>query len=477
LRVLLVLTGIAALLRLGTLGDQSLWVDEELTKLSSQSDFGSFLRDLVDVESNPPLYPLVSWVWAHVAGTSEFALRLPSAIAGTALVPASFYALAEVLNVRGRLFLAALVAVNPFLIWYSQEARAYSLVTLLTTLSLLFFLRALRGYERRTIMWWAGTSVLALLTHYFALFIVLPEGLYLCLRARGAARRDAVFATGGTALVLLALAPLAAAQRAHGGVGHITSDPVWGRVESGAREFMVGAYGTTVRGMTVATLALFAVGGILLVLRAESRERRNIAPVALVAFTALVVPVALAVVNLDYFTVRGFLIGWPPLFALSVAGMSARRAGLFGGVAFAGLSLLFAYSSAVVARQEVLQRDDWRDASRELGAPRPDRAILLSPGAWMPYFRAYRPRLVPLRSDAVTSIDEMDVLVMNRFAAAEPIRPPAPRFTEVSRHQAPTYTLVRFRAPAAIKVRPGGVLHEPLPGEWPNGHSAFGVER
>ena len=64
---------------------------------------------------------------------------------------------------------AAFAAVNPFMIWYSQEAREYMLLVALCAASLLFFARAWnRAPAGRDLLWWAVLSALALLTQYFA---------------------------------------------------------------------------------------------------------------------------------------------------------------------------------------------------------------------------------------------------------------------------------------------------------------------
>src|SRR5204863_36231 len=81
---------------------------------------------------------------------------------------------------RAALIVAALFAVNPYFVWYSQEARAYALLVLLCTLSLLFFLRAER--DGRDTWKWAVTSALALCTHYFAALLLVPEAAWLLWR-------------------------------------------------------------------------------------------------------------------------------------------------------------------------------------------------------------------------------------------------------------------------------------------------------
>ena len=67
-----------------------------------------------------------------------------SALAGTAAVAVAYLIGVEVAGRRVGLITGALTALNPALIWYSQEARSYELFVLLAGLTGLFFLRARR---------------------------------------------------------------------------------------------------------------------------------------------------------------------------------------------------------------------------------------------------------------------------------------------------------------------------------------------
>ena len=82
-------------------------------------------------ESAPPLYYALAWLWTQVAGTGEFGLRSLSAAGrgrdGPGRLPARRASCAAA---APAIFAAALVAVNPMLLWYSQEARAYALLGL-----------------------------------------------------------------------------------------------------------------------------------------------------------------------------------------------------------------------------------------------------------------------------------------------------------------------------------------------------------
>ena len=83
---------------------------------------------------------------------------------------------------RVGLWAAALAALSPALYYYSQEARAYALLILLSAAALVAFQRALAAPRGRSLALWAAMSALALLTHYFAVFLFIPQALILARR-------------------------------------------------------------------------------------------------------------------------------------------------------------------------------------------------------------------------------------------------------------------------------------------------------
>jgi mannosyltransferase len=205
------LTVLAAALRFPTLHVQSYWFDEAVTVGLVKSSFGHMMSSIGGSESTPPLYYALAWVWSHVLGTSEFGLRSLSALAGTALIPVAYATGAELASRRAGLVIAALAAVNPLLIWYSQEARSYALVLLLASVSFLLFARMQSAPRVRTLVALTVVSALALATHYFAGFMILPEAVWLLLRWPD--RRQPALATAALVAVIGALLPLLLEQR------------------------------------------------------------------------------------------------------------------------------------------------------------------------------------------------------------------------------------------------------------------------
>src|SRR3954468_3866063 len=183
------LIALGAALRFATLGVQSYHHDEIVTASRVlRVGFGHAMDAVGFSESAPPLYYALAWVWTQLTGTGPWGLRSLSALAGVATIPVAYLIGRELRGRRTGLVAAALVAVNPMLIWYSQEARAYALLVFFCALSLLYCARALRlggsadGPEgerptgdKRNLVLWGIFSALALATHYFAAFPLAAE--------------------------------------------------------------------------------------------------------------------------------------------------------------------------------------------------------------------------------------------------------------------------------------------------------------
>ena len=232
------LTVLAALLRVPTLDRQSFWSDEAITALLTRMSFGEMLRVIPQTESTPPVYYVVAWLWARGFGDGEIGLRSLSALAGVATVPVAYVAGTALIGRRVGLAAAALVAVSPSLVWYSQEARSYALATLLCGASFAAFARVLSSSAMSPLVLWSTFSVLAIWTHYFAVFVVAAEAVWLLLSSSGKTVRRAVAAT---ALGGVAVLPLALEQRANGFTELFgPSDRLSGRVIVVAKQLLVG---------------------------------------------------------------------------------------------------------------------------------------------------------------------------------------------------------------------------------------------
>jgi mannosyltransferase len=136
-------------LRFYRLGAQSLWNDEGTSVAMAQRDPLTIAHDAAH-DIHPPLYYWLLSGWVRLFGTSEAAVRSFSALLGVVLV-ALTYALGRLLAGEwAGLAAAFLAAINPFQVYYSQEARMYML---LAALGALAFYAALRWVAEPTYRW------------------------------------------------------------------------------------------------------------------------------------------------------------------------------------------------------------------------------------------------------------------------------------------------------------------------------------
>ena len=376
---------IAAVIRIIVLGDQSFWQDEALTAYEAQLPLGAMINTVVHVETTPPLYFVLIWAWAHVFGNGELALRSVSMLAGVALVPISYLAARDLVSPRAGVFAAAFVTFNPFLIWYSQEARAYMLLAALCGASFLWFVRSRRDPSARNLVWWAVWSSLALMTHFFAGFLVAPEALWLLWvagsRRAGAGLRVAGSAVGVVALVQVAMAPFALIDTGHG-VGWIAHAPREVRLSQAISEWGVSILyrRTTVNQGLLGGAALLAIAAVLLMAGGDRRTRRGAAVAGSLAAFVWVAPLVLGLLGHDYFLSRNVIPAVVPFAVVLAAACAAPRSRAFGAALAVALIAVFAYATIQVQTKSYLQRPDWRAVAHALGPATVPRAILAANG-------------------------------------------------------------------------------------------------
>ena len=409
----LALTALAAAIRFSTLGLQSYRHDEAVTAgRVLYSSLSQTMHLVWTSESTPPLYYLLAWGWSHLFGVHEYGLRSLSALFGTATVPVAFLAGRELIGPRVGLATAAIVAVNPMLVWYSQDARAYALLVLLSTAAFLFFLRARRTRSARDLGWWAAFSALALASHYFAFFPLAIEAVWLLAAVRPL--RRTLLAVGAVAVAGLALAPIALHQAQGSNNNWIATFHITRRLHDAGIAFLAGETGLLKHALV--PLALLAAAVAVLLWRGVRREKLGAAIALAVGAGAIALALLAAALGQDYVLGRNLLPALIPLGMVAAAGIGARRAGLLGAGVGAALVVYWLAFCVYVDFRPALQREDWRGIAGVIGPPsgRP-RAIVvweeggepiafyLDSGEHQAKWKTWRHARVPVAEVAVVS--------------------------------------------------------------------------
>ena len=155
----------------------------ELQKYQYPNADKSFFSPIIVLANNepqnPPLYYLISWVWFKIFGNSITVARSLSAIISLLIFPCIYWLCRELFKSSAVGWTAIiLIAISPFHLLYAQEARPYSLWSVMILLSSIFFLRAMRTQKNYNWIFYSITLTLSLYSFPFSLFVAIGHGIY-----------------------------------------------------------------------------------------------------------------------------------------------------------------------------------------------------------------------------------------------------------------------------------------------------------
>lgn len=178
--VLLLILVLAAFLRFYLLDGQSFWNDEGNSARIAERSLQLIIEGAAG-DIHPPLYYYLLHVWRGIFGSGEVALRSLSAVLGVLLVGLTFLIGRKVFSAGVGLLAAFLVTINPFQIYYSQEARMYMLLAVIGAAATFFLLRLLEDWslrDRGSVDQGSGRWRLPFVIDHLSLVILYALGFY-----------------------------------------------------------------------------------------------------------------------------------------------------------------------------------------------------------------------------------------------------------------------------------------------------------
>jgi 4-amino-4-deoxy-L-arabinose transferase-like glycosyltransferase len=405
---------LAFALRVLRLDFQALWWDEGWTVYFATADVPAMVaRTAVDI--HPPLYYLILHLWTSITGVSAFSVRLFSVMVGTLAIPLVFVVGRRLFGGQSGILAALVMTLAPFDVYYSQEARMYSLVALLVLGSVYVFLSLLRRYKSGGGTWhlwmlYVSVMFLAIYTQYYAAFVPLAFSIFILLRFRRYGGILYRFIAAHLVLLLLYLPwVLYAGPRLVAYIGNKLvkegDRPVglWTYFQSHLVAFAVGhpseaRWFLTWLAVVPVGLAAFAVVALLLARRSHRAVDHESTEPLLFAITYMIVPLLLGyLVNLRYpFTSpniqRLFLLSAPAFFLLVGKGLSLIRERW--GVPWAlPLTLVVVVSALPLLDFYSFERypaDDYRSLIDKVSALARPEDVVVAVHPWqLGYFQAY----------------------------------------------------------------------------------------
>jgi len=205
--ILLAILALAAALRFFQLDAQSFWYDEGNSARVAERSLPLITAAAVG-DIHPPLYYYTLHFWRGVFGESEFALRSLSATLGVILVWLVYLLGRQLFDESTALAAAFVAALNPFQVYYSQEARMYVLLAVWAAASTYLLLRCVGQDATRSVPYigYVLTAAAGMYTHYAFPFVLVVHNLvalvWLAVRREGWRRWATWFALQAAILVL-----------------------------------------------------------------------------------------------------------------------------------------------------------------------------------------------------------------------------------------------------------------------------------
>lgn len=177
--ILLLIIFLGFIVRIYNLGSTCVTLDEGMAAyFPSLASIKDMMREL-PWNGQQPLYFILMRYWINIFGTTEFILRIPSVLIGTATLYVTFELGRLLFSKQVGLISAAITALSTFHINYSQEARPYILSTLLSLLSVYFFVKIIYATNIKNTIAYITSTVLLVYSHFTGVFIILAQILFL----------------------------------------------------------------------------------------------------------------------------------------------------------------------------------------------------------------------------------------------------------------------------------------------------------
>jgi len=176
--ILLTILILGLFLRTYCLTCESVWLDEGYSILWAKQE-PSEMIEAVSKDVHPPLYFLILHYWIGLFGDAEFTIRFLSVIFGFLAIFMMYRVGSLIFDRNVGIMSSLILSLSVFHIHYSQELRGYSLIVLLTLVSMYFFIRLFQERKTSTSVLYILSSALLLYTHFFGLFVIAAQNIYL----------------------------------------------------------------------------------------------------------------------------------------------------------------------------------------------------------------------------------------------------------------------------------------------------------
>ena len=362
--------------------DKSIRLDEAQSLWQTNRSYGALL-DLVAQDVHVPLYHLVLRTWRLVFGPEIQTARQLSLVFLLASVPVFYLVARKLLSTPWALFAVVVFSSSPFLQWYGNEARMYTMLVLVTLVSQYFFLTVVRAEQATAAAWvgYAVTAVVGIHVHYFFAFVLVTQGLFLLALWRRAPRGAVLRMAGVAVLVGLAFTPWLLYFLANGAASGTQPNLVlpssidYSNVYS---QFLFGFQSDSINRFVSSTWPLLVLAALASV-RVGARLERTTGYLLAAAFVPVLLAFVVSHLVTPFFLSRYMVAALPALLLVVVRFMSTLSRPVARTLAVVLLAATVTGTVVQAANPDTPVDEDYRAVARAIEADaRPQDLVVLS---------------------------------------------------------------------------------------------------
>ena len=346
---------------------QSLRLDEAQS-LWQTSHSVAKIFNVIGQDVHVPFYHLMLYFWQLFFGNGVTTARLLSLLFYALVIPAMYLLGSLVFDQRTAWYATLLITVSPFLQWYGNEVRMYSLFALIVILNQYFFLRI---YRSPTPAAWAGygvTIVLGLFTHYFFAFSILTQVVFFLIYHRDFERGAIYKFLTVAAIGLMFFIPWVLYVYSLGTLSNsapLIAPPTSINLFNAFSEFLFGFQDDRVNTILVSLWPLITLFGFL-----AMRENKRLQPEVVYFFMSFLLPVVLifgaSLAFRPIFLTRYLVFTLPPLY-LFISWLFSTYPAALSRLCKTGLILVMLCTLGIEAESATIPvKEDFRAAAAYL---------------------------------------------------------------------------------------------------------------
>ncbi|SDX96639.1 Uncharacterized membrane protein [Modestobacter sp. DSM 44400] len=354
-------------------------LDEAQSLWQTDHSYGALLGTVAK-DVHVPLYHVVLRTWRLAFGFDIETARLLSLVFLIASVPVLYLVARKCLSRPWALLTIVVFSCSPFMQWYGNEARMYSMLVLVTLVSQYFFLTVIT--TGRTSAWtgYAVSAVVGAYVHYFFFFVLLAQGLYLLAMSRRLPRAALVRMAGVALLVGAAFTPWFLYFRANGsasGTRPSFATPTSIDYSNVYSQFLFGFQSDAINTDLVSLwpiLVLAALAGV----RRGGKLDRALAYMIAAAFVPVLLAFLASHVVTPFFLSRYMIAALPAVLILVVRFLSGLTKPVARTLAVGLLAVTVIGTVVQAANPATPVEEDYRAAAQLAEGARPQDLVVLS---------------------------------------------------------------------------------------------------